>query len=49
MTGLMPKVSGMSSATPIVAVSPGRAPMISPPSVPSAMAPRVAGSKSGRR
>ena len=49
ITGAMPKVSGISSATPIVAVSPGSAPMTSPPKVPAAMVIRIFGSKSGVR
>ena len=42
----MPKVTGISSATAIVAVRPGIAPMMMPPSVPRKMAMSGAGARS---
>ena len=48
ITGSMPNVSGISRATPIVAVRPGKAPMTVPPNTPTKIAHRHSGLKTAR-
>ena len=42
--GLIPNVTGTNNATPIVLVSPGSAPIITPKTVPANISSRIAGS-----